>query len=58
MSILIILERMNELEVANRVGHSRPSFTKDIYAHLFEHQKEAPAPSFSKYIKGAEIPLN
>ena len=40
---LLMRTGLNDKEVAERMGHSRASFTKDKYTHLFEEQRNAKA---------------
>lgn len=40
-SMLICKANLSAVEVADRLGHTNPSFTMDVYGHLFaEHQPE------------------
>lgn len=40
---LLICEGIDPRTIADRVGHSRTSMTMDVYAHLFEEQRQAAA---------------
>jgi integrase len=45
---------MNPKEVADRLGHSRPSFTLDVYTHLFEEQRANSAVSLLDFLPKAQ----
>jgi len=42
---------MDPKVLADRLGHSRVSFTLDVYPHLFEEQKEASAVSIQALVQ-------
>lgn len=42
---LMIKRGFDANQLAERLGHARPSFTLDVYTHLFEEQKQAAAVS-------------
>ena len=45
--------------IADRVGHTRASFTLDVYTHLFEEQRTAAAVSILDMLpKGSSITAN
>ena len=60
----ILIEGKTALEVAQRLGHTNPSFTLDTYTHLFDRQRssltkqENKAPSllkgFNKEVESSE----
>ncbi len=37
-SVLTVKHRMSPVEVADRLGHTNPSFTLNVYTHLFDEQ--------------------
>lgn len=49
-SVLILHEGKTPLEVAARLGHTNPSFTMNVYAHLFDRQKKSSPVSILTYL--------
>ncbi len=42
-SILIVGLKYDPVSVSRQLGHKKPSFTQDVYAHLFDRGKHADA---------------
>lgn len=42
-SILIVGLKYDPVSVSRQLGHKRPSFTQDVYAHMFDRAKHADA---------------
>ncbi len=49
-SSMCIRNGMDPKVLADRLGHSRASFTLDTYTHLFEEQREESAFSLMDYL--------
>ena len=49
-SVLIVKHRMSPVEVADRLGHTNPSFTLNVYTHLFDEQGQGETVSLLDFL--------
>ena len=58
-SMLIVKGKKSPIEVADRLGHTNPSFTLDVYGHLFEEVQQEEAMSILEFLpQPSSGPLN